>query len=101
MTSTSGSSGTSRSSASVSGLSRRELSAHLEQTRAQLASNLDALEDKVNVPKQLSKAGRKARRKVAQMRQENPLALAGIVAGAVIAVGITAFLVVKISAKGK
>jgi hypothetical protein len=85
----------------VEGLSSKELEAHLESTRAKLASNLDALEDKVNVPKQLDKASRRLRRKVATMRQDNPLALAGIVAGAVVAVGITAFLMVKISATKK
>ena len=85
----------------VESYSQKELEAHLERTRAKLASNLDALEDKVNVPKQLDKAGRRLRRKVVAMRQDNPLALAGIVAGAVVAVGITAFLMVKISAPKK
>jgi len=82
-------------------LSHKELEAHLVATRAKLASNLDALEDKVNVPKQLDKATRRLRRKVQTMRQDNPLALAGIVAGAVVAVGITAYLMVKISAPKK
>ena len=85
----------------VETLSRKELEAHLEATRAKLARNLDALEEKVDIPKQLDKAGRRLRRKVVTMRQDNPLALAGIVAGAVVAVGITAFLMVKISAPKK
>lgn len=85
----------------VETLSKKELEAHLSNTRARLAVNLDALEDKFDVPKQLDKAGRRLRRKVATMRQDNPLALAGIVAGAVVAVGITAFLMVKISAPKK
>ena len=85
----------------VEGLSHKELEAHLVATRAKLASNLDALEDKVNVPKQLDKATRRLRRKVQTMRQDNPLALAGIVAGAVVAVGVTAYLMVKISAPKK
>ena len=86
---------------SVSDLSRKELRAHLEQTRAKLSSNLDALEDKVNIPLQVDKASRRLRRKVSQMRRENPIALAGIVAGAVVAVGITAILVAKITATKK
>ncbi len=86
---------------SVSDLSRKELRAHLEQARAKLSSNLDALEDKVNIPLQVDKAGRRLRRKVSQMRRENPIALAGIVAGAVVAVGITAVLVAKITATKK
>lgn len=85
----------------VETLSKKDLEAHLENTRAKLAQNLDALEDKFDVPKQLDKAGRRLRRKVVTMRQDNPLALAGIVAGAVVAVGITAFLMVKISAPKK
>ena len=85
----------------VEGLSKKELEAYLENTRAKLSSNLDALEDKMNVPKQLDKASRRLRRKVQTMREDNPLALAGIVAGAVIAVGITAYLMVKISTPKK
>ena len=85
----------------VEGLSKKELEAYLENTRAKLSSNLDALEDKMNVPKQLDKAGRRLRRKVQTMREDNPLALAGILAGAVIAVGITAYLMVKISTPKK
>lgn len=87
--------------ASVSDLSRKELRAHLEETRAKLSSNLDALEDKVNIPLQVDKASRRLRRRVSQMRRENPIALAGIVAGAVVAVGITAILVAKITATKK
>lgn len=86
---------------SVSDLSRKELRAHLEETRAKLSSNLDALEDKVNIPLQVDKASRRLRRRVSQMRRENPIALAGIVAGAVVAVGITAILVAKITATKK
>ncbi|MEN9751148.1 MAG: hypothetical protein RLZZ600_195 [Actinomycetota bacterium] len=85
----------------VETLSRKELEAHLEATRAKLASNLDALEDKMDVPKQLDKATRRLRRKVQTMKQDAPLALAGIVAGAVVAVGITAYLMVKISTPKK
>ena len=85
----------------VETLSRKELEAHLVATRAKLAANLDALEDKANIPKQLDKAGRRLRRKVTIMKQDNPLALAGIVAGAVVAVGVTAFLMLKISAPKK
>jgi hypothetical protein len=85
----------------VETLSQKELEAHLEATRTKLALNLDALEDKVNIPKQLDKAGRRLRRKVSVMRRDNPLALAGIVAGAVAAVGITALLMVKMSAPKK
>ncbi|MSW96864.1 MAG: DUF3618 domain-containing protein [Actinobacteria bacterium] len=76
-----------------------ELKAHLAQTRGQLASTLDALEDKVNLPKQLGKASRKFGRRVQTLRQENPVLLAGIAVGVVAAIGVTAYLVVKITSK--
>jgi hypothetical protein len=76
-----------------------ELKAHLAQTRGQLASTLDALEDKVNLPKQLGKASRKFGRRVQTLRQENPVLLAGIAVGVVAAIGVTAYLMVKITSK--
>jgi len=83
----------------VSGMKLDQLRAHRAQTRAQLASTLDALEDKVNVPKQLGKASRKFGRRVQTLRRENPVLLAGIAVGVVAAIGATAYLVVKITSK--
>lgn len=83
----------------ISGMKAAELKAHLAQTRGQLASTLDALEDKVNLPKQLGKASRKFGRRVQTLRQENPVLLAGIAVGVVAAIGVTAYLVVKITSK--
>jgi hypothetical protein len=76
-----------------------QLRAHRAQTRAQLASTLDALEDKVNVPKQLGKASRRFGRRVQTLRRENPVLLAGIAAGVVAAIGVAAYVVVKITSK--
>jgi len=76
-----------------------QLRAHRSETRAQLASTLDALEDKVNVPKQLGKASRNFGRRVQTLRQENPVLLVGIAAGVAAAIGLTAFVVVKITSK--
>ena len=80
-------------------LSEEELRARLEQTRQRLSSNLDALEDKLNVPKQLGKASDKFKRRMNTMREEKPLAFAGTVAVGILAVGLTGYLVVKIASR--
>lgn len=72
---------------SVSTLSPDQLKAHLARTRAELAATLDAVEEKVNVPKRLDRAAARARQKLSTMRQENPVALAAIAAGALGLVG--------------
>lgn len=83
----------------LSSLKADELKAHLVQTRANLASTLDALEEKVNVPKRLGKASRKFGRRVQTLRRENPVLLAGIAVGVIAAIGATAYVVVKIAGK--
>ena len=88
-----------RSRTDVSSMKLDALRAHRAETRAQLASTLDALEEKVNVPKQLGKASRKFGRRVQTLRRENPVLLAGIAAGVVAAIGLTAYVVVKITQK--
>lgn len=80
-------------------MSQKELKAQLEQTRQRLASNLDALEDKLNVPKQLGKASTKFKRRMNTMRDENPLGFAAVVAASIVAVGLTGYLVVKIASR--
>ena len=92
-------SGANRKRTDVSSMKLEQLRAHRAQTREQLASTLDALEDKVNVPKQLGKASRKFGRRVQTLRRENPVLLAGIAAGVVAAIGLTAYVVVKITSK--
>ena len=92
-------SATNRARTDVSSMKLEQLRAHRAQTRAQLASTLDALEDKVNVPKQLGKASRKFGRRVQTLRRENPVLLAGIAAGVAAAIGVTAYVVVKITSK--
>lgn len=92
-------SGANRARTDVSSMKLDQLRAHRAQTRAQLASTLDALEDKVNIPKQLGKASRRFGRRVQTLRRENPVLLAGIAAGVVAAIGVTAYVVVKITSK--
>ncbi len=80
-------------------MSRKELIEHLEATRARLSSNLDLVEDKLNVPKQMGIASRRLRRQIRVMRKENPLGLAAAVAGTVVAVGVVGYLVVRITSR--
>ncbi|ANF32278.1 hypothetical protein A0130_11880 [Leifsonia xyli] len=51
----------------------------VERARAQLAATVDAIEYKLNVPKRTAE-------RIQRLRQENPVALAGIAAGAAVAV---------------
>lgn len=51
-----------------------------ERARAELAAALSELEEKLNIPKRV-------RRRVAELRENSPLAVAGIVIGGAIAVG--------------
>lgn len=83
----------------VSDLDNQELQAHLVSIRRRLGSNFDALEDKFDIPKQLGKAQRRCAKKINTMKEENPVGLAALAVGAVAAVGLTVFLVVKFSAK--
>lgn len=84
---------------SVEQLSRAELAQHVASTRARLASTLDALEDKANVPKQLRKGATAQAVKLKKLRREQPLVFAAVVVGgAAVAAGILA-LVVKSATK--
>lgn len=83
---------TSASSVStVSRLSQDELKAHLARTRNDLAATLDAVEEKVNIPKRLDKAAVRLKAKLRVMKQENPVALAAIATGAVALAGVIVY----------
>ncbi len=57
-----------------------------EQARAELVSTLNAIEDKLNVPRKVSRAVARGKVTVARLQRENPTALvAGIAAVAVVA----------------
>ena len=78
----------------VTQLKRDELAAHLEETRSRLASTLDALEDKVNVPKQLKKGANLQAARLRRLRKEKPAVFAAVVVGGVVVtVGIVALFV--------
>jgi predicted nucleic acid-binding protein len=83
---------TSASSSSIAGFSQQELNAHRDRARAQLAATLDAVEEKVNIPKRLDRAAARARARLRTMRQENPVGLAAIGAGAAALVGVVVYV---------
>lgn len=79
----------------VSTLTPQELQEHIAQTRERISSNLDELEDKANVPKQIGKARDRLQAKFTEIKRDQPLLLAGIGVGAVIAAAAIITAVVK------
>lgn len=71
----------------MSDSTRVELRADVQTARAQLASTLDAIEDRLNVPKRVRRVTRDATENIKTMARDNPLALAGIAVGAAVVVG--------------
>lgn len=74
--------------------SRRAARAEVERTRAEFARTLDALEDKLNVPKQLGYATQRAKRRAQRLWNENPAGAIAAAVGVAAAVGLTVWLVV-------
>lgn len=72
-----------------------DLAARVAATRAQLFDTLDAIEDKLNVPKQVGKATDRAKAKIAELREENPQALVGGAAAVALAVGAGVWAVAR------
>lgn len=75
--------------------SRAELQADAARARAQLAATLDAIEDKLNVPKQMGLAAERTGQQVRTLAAEKPLALAGIALAAAAAVGLGVWAIVR------
>ena len=66
---------------------RVELHADVEAARVQLAATLDAIEDRLNVPKRVKRATRQTTENIRTITRENPLVLVGIAVGAAAVVG--------------
>lgn len=79
----------------VSSLSNDELTAHVQETRDRIAAALDEMEDKMNVGKQLERAGARCRSRLRTLKAEQPLALAAIGVGAVVVAGLIVAAVAK------
>jgi hypothetical protein len=76
--------------------SSEELSADIVKNREALAATLDAIEYKLNVPKQARLAAADISNKIRVLRDENPAALAAGIGGLAIAAGGAVFLVVRL-----
>lgn len=72
--------------------SKAELHADIEKTRAELRATLDAIEFKLNVPKQARHAAHRLKSSLARYRRDNPIGFAAGVGAAVVAVGAAAVL---------
>lgn len=76
-------------------VSRVQARINSEQARAEFASTLNALEDKLNVPKQMSRARVRAKVKLRRFAKEQPIAAAAAAASVAIAVGGVVWIVVR------
>jgi hypothetical protein len=76
--------------------SQAELSADIVKNREALAATLDAIEYKLNVPKQAKIIAADVSNKIRVLRDENPVALAAGVGGLAVAVGGAVFLAVRL-----
>ncbi len=65
-----------------------DLRSEARHARAELASTLDAIEYKFNVPKQLRLKRRRLSLALRQLGEDSPAALVGIAAGAATVVGV-------------
>lgn len=81
--------------ASVPRRSRAELQADAVRARAELAATLDAIEDKLNVPKQIGLAADRTQARVRRMAAENPLALGAVALAAATAVGLGVWAIIR------
>ncbi|WP_241975959.1 MULTISPECIES: hypothetical protein [unclassified Cryobacterium] len=72
--------------------SKAELRGQASDARAELARTLDAIEYKLNLPKQFRYKSRRAVLRLRRMRDENPLALAGLAAVAAAVLGGSVWL---------
>jgi hypothetical protein len=66
-----------------------------EKARADFARTLDALEDKLNVPKQVRRRVDRAKVKWREFADEQPVAAVAVAVGVVAAVGLGAWLIVR------
>ena len=76
-------------------LTRLEAKVNSELARAEFAGTLNALEDKLNVPKQLRSKTERAKLELRRFVNEQPVAAAAAAVGVVAAVGVTVWLVVR------
>ena len=76
-------------------LTRLEAKANSERARAQFAGTLNALEDKLNVPKQVRIKSRRAKVEFRRLAKEQPGAAIATGVAVAAVVGVTVWLVVR------
>jgi negative regulator of sigma E activity len=76
-------------------LTRLEAKVNSERARADFAGTLNALEDKLNVPKQVRITSARAKVELRRFANEQPVAAMAVAVGVVAAVGVTVWLVVR------
>lgn len=76
-------------------LTRLQARQNSELARAEFASTLNALEDKLNVPKQVGRATARLKARAQRFADEQPGAAAAVAVGVAAAVGATVWLVVR------
>ncbi|GAA4377181.1 DUF3618 domain-containing protein [Agromyces bauzanensis] len=81
-------------------LTRLEARTNSERARAEFASTLDALEDKLNVPKQVRVKTARAKVRLRRFADEQPAAAVAVAVGVVAVVGVSVWLVVRAAVDG-
>jgi hypothetical protein len=76
-------------------LTRLEARVNSERARAEFAGTLNALEDKLNVPKQVRIKTAKAKVQFRRFANEQPVAAAAAAVGVVVAAGVIVWLAVR------
>jgi hypothetical protein len=76
-------------------MSRLEAKLNSERARAEFASTLNALEDRLNVPKQVGIRVDRAKVRLRRMADEEPGKAIALAVGVAAAVGVTVWLVVR------
>jgi len=82
-------------------LTRLEARVNSERARAQFAGTLNALEDKLNVPKQMRRKSAELKVNARRFADENPVGAVAVAVGVVAVVGVTVWLVVRAAVDGK
>lgn len=77
-------------------LTRPELKIEVQRARTDLADTLNAIEDKLNVPRKVQRVTDRWGRQVRRMKDDNPLALVGIAVGAAVVIGGVAWGIVTV-----
>lgn len=81
-------------------LTRLEARANSERARAEFAGTLNALEDKLNVPKQVRIRTARAKVQLRRFADEQPAAAVAVAVGVVAVVGVAVWLVVRAAVDG-